>query len=141
MSALTLLEQLRTRGISLATKDGRLLSKPPIPKELLPAIKEHKLDLIELLESDDQAAVSEDDFMTFFQQAIHEISAYWHERSMPQPSTELARHLDAAEDRLNLAPAQRMPKADFKGLVDRYIHLHTHALAYSNQGGEKSGQE
>lgn len=141
MTAQTVLAELKSQGIDLIARDGKLLAKPPVPSDFLPAIKEHRSDLIELLESDDQTPVIEDDFMVFFQRAIHEISDFWNGREMPEPSEKLAAQINTTEDRLNLAVSEPMPKADFKGLVERYICLQTHALACSNQGGERSGKK
>ena len=129
MSAQAVLAELKNQGISLVAKDGRLLSKPPIPEELLPAIRECRADLIELLESDDQIPVTEDDFMAFFQHAIHKISAYWNGQPMPQPSPDLAEKIAETEDQLNAASSNQLNKADFRNLVVQYVDLNTNTLA------------
>lgn len=49
MTAETILNKLSERGITLAVKDGKLLSKPEIPAELIPALKENKAEIVRAL--------------------------------------------------------------------------------------------
>ncbi|MDP1809318.1 MAG: hypothetical protein Q8L35_07285 [Actinomycetota bacterium] len=49
MSAETLIAELESQGIMLAIKDGKLLSKPAIPAELIPTLKENKAEIVRAL--------------------------------------------------------------------------------------------
>lgn len=46
MTAEIILEELLNRGIMLAVKDNKLFSKPEIPADLIPVIKENKSEII-----------------------------------------------------------------------------------------------
>jgi len=49
MSAETLIAELESQGITLAVKGGKLLSKPEIPADLIPALKENKAEIVRAL--------------------------------------------------------------------------------------------
>lgn len=49
MTAQAILNELTERGIALAVKDGKLLSKPTIPADLIPTIKENKPEIVRAL--------------------------------------------------------------------------------------------
>ncbi len=46
MTAQTLIAELNQRGISIAVRDNQILSRPAIPTDLMPALREHKAAII-----------------------------------------------------------------------------------------------
>lgn len=51
MTTQTLIAELNNRGIVLAIKNGKLLSKPVIPADLIPALKKNKDAIIDALQT------------------------------------------------------------------------------------------
>ncbi len=49
LSAQTILAELRKRGIALVYQDGKLLSRPAIPDDLIPALRENKDAIVDAL--------------------------------------------------------------------------------------------
>lgn len=129
MSVQSVLGELRSQGIDLIVKNGKLLSKPSIPEQLLQQTRQYKHQLIEvLLVERGDAPTDEDEFIEHLGQAIHKISNYW-QGIIPEPSAQLEDEIAQVEDSLNQAVAREKSRASFEELVDRYVELWTISLA------------